>query len=103
MPCLSSACHSPSAVPVTVRVSSRVLVFLAAAFLAGAFLGFSSTGAAEQEASGAGALRGSREGQGFGSVGVGGRRFYCQSVYSHRCGDLLLNIARRERAGAEGY
>ena len=27
MPCLSSARHSPSAVPVTVRVSSRVLVF----------------------------------------------------------------------------
>jgi hypothetical protein len=28
-------------------------------------------------------------------------RFCCQSVYSHRCGVLLLNIARSERAGGE--
>ena len=37
VPCFSSAFHSPSAVPVTVRVSSNVLGFLAVGFLAGAF------------------------------------------------------------------
>ena len=54
VPCLSSARHSPSAVPVTVRVSSSVLVFLPAALLAGAFFGVSSAEASAAGASGAG-------------------------------------------------
>lgn len=43
---------------VTVRISSRVVVFLLAAFLAGAFSGFSPAEASEAGASGAGALPG---------------------------------------------
>jgi hypothetical protein len=33
----------------------------------------------------------------------GGPRLCCQSVCSRHCGDLLLNIARSERAGAEFF
>jgi hypothetical protein len=44
---------------VTVRVSSRVLVFLPAAFLAGAFFGFSSAAAG---VAGAGVLAGDTSG-----------------------------------------
>jgi hypothetical protein len=44
VPCLSSARHSPSAVLVTVRISSRVLVFFPVPFLAGDLFGFSSAG-----------------------------------------------------------